>query len=233
MRMRDILEDALITYRQEVASLLTLVAPAVLVGPFLVVLAASGLIMAVVIVPLLVLLYLATYAACVRAAGFVLRNLAPDPALSYLDVLSATPDLLRVAAPGGILLATVTACALVISDMAGPLLALQVGLLGFAAFLVWWARHAYDQPLILIHEVEAEEAAQVSAQLARGGLVWTLLLLGATILPLLVVALLSLGLAAAITPTFGGAVFTLAFALWLPVPALSVTSACTRLVGAS
>ena len=199
MRMRDILEDALITYRQEVASLLTLVAPAVLVGPFLVVLAASGLIMALVIVPLLVLLYLATYAACVRAAGFVLRNLAPDPALSYLDVLSASPDLLRVAAPGGILLAVVTACALVISDLAGPLLALQVGLLGFAAFLVWWARHAYDQPLILIHEVEAAEAAQVSAQLARGGLVWTLLLLGAAILPLVVVALLSWGLAAAIT----------------------------------
>jgi len=232
MGMRQILEEAILTYWQEAMSLLTLVAPAILVGPIVVLLAASGLPIALITLPLLLLLYLAAYAACVRAAGFVLRNLAPDPVLSYQDVLATAPELLRLIAPGGLLLAVVAGSAFVIHDQGAALVALEVAVLGAGVFLFWWARHAYDQPLLLVYEVETPEAHRVGSLLARGGLGWTLSLLGAVSVPLLVAGLVSWGLAVAVTGPFGGALFAMALALWLPVPALSLTSACARLVDA-
>ena len=183
-------------------------------------------------VPLLLLLYLAAYAACVRATGLIMRNLSPEPGVAYLDTLASSPDLLRVAAPGGVLLAAVTASGLIISDLGVPWLGLQVGLLGVVAFLAWWARHAYDQPLLLAHEIELSEAARVGGQLAQGGLAWTASFIALLCLPLFVAGLISWGLALAIAPLFGGAVFTLALALWLPFAALSLTGASTELVGA-
>ena len=50
-------------------------------------------------------------------------------------------------------------------------------------------------------------------------------------LPLLVAGLLAWGLAAMVTVPFGAAVFALAVSLWLPLPALSLTIACSRMVG--
>ncbi len=222
----------MISYRQEAANLLMLVAPVLVAGPFIVLFAGTGLVASLAAVPLLLLLYLAAYAACVRATGLTMRNLSPDPSAAYLDALASSPDLLRVAAPGGVLLAAVTASGLIISHLGVPWLGLQVGVLGSVAFLVWWARHAYDQPLILVHEVEASEATRVGDQLAEGGLAWTATLLALVSLPLFVAGLISWLLALSVAPLFGGAVFTLALALWLPFAALSLTGASTELVGA-
>ena len=230
--MRQILEDAMIGYRQEAANLLMLVAPVLIAGPFIVLFAATGLVASLAAVPLLLLLYLVAYAACVRATGLIMRNLSPEPSVAYLDVLASSPALLRVAAPGGVLLAAVTASGLIISDLGVPWLGLQVGLLGSVAFLVWWARHAYDQPLILAHEVEVAEAGRIGDQLAQGGLAWTATLLAVVSLPLFVAGLMSWLLALTVAPVFGGAVFTLALALWLPFAALSLTRASTELMGA-
>ena len=229
--MRQILEEAFITCWQEAASLGTMIAPAVLLGPIVVLIASAGLPVALVTLPFLLVVYLAAYAACVRAAGFVQRNLAPDPVLSYQDVLANAPELLRLILPGGLLLAVVTGSAFVINDQGAALVALEVAVLGAGVFLFWWARHAYDQPLLLAYEVEAPEARRVGSLLARGGLSWTLCLVGAVSVPLLLAGLLSWGLAAAVTAPFGGAIFALALALWLPFAAFSLTAACARLVG--
>lgn len=231
--MRDILEDAAIIYRQEAESLLIIVAPAIVLGPILAMISASGLMPALVTVPVFLLLYLAAYAACVRAAGFVLDNQEPEPGSAYLGVLSSALEVIRAAAPGGFLLAVAWASALVLIGLGFPLLALAIGLLGTAAAFPWASRHAYDQPLILVHEVRAVEAVRVGSHFAEAFKSWTMILLAVVSLPLLAAVLLSWGLAAAVTPSFGGAVFALALALWLPFSALSLTGACARLVGAA
>ncbi len=229
--MRKILEDALITYRQEAANLLIFVGPAVVVGPIAALIAASGLVTALAMLPVFLLLYLATYAACVRAAGSVLNNLSPDAGTAYLEVLGGAPEVLRAAAPGAALLAGVAGGALVLGDLVAPLLGLAVAWLGGGCVLLWLARHAYDQPLILAHGMRTDDVARVGEQLAEDGFLWTLTLLTVVGLPLLVGGLLALGLAAVVTAAFGAAVFALAVALWLPLSAISLTIACSRLVG--
>jgi hypothetical protein len=229
--MRKILEDALITYRQEASNLLIFVGPAVVVGPIAVLIAASGLPAALAMLPVFLLLYLATYAACVRAAASVLHNLSPDPGMAYLEVLSGAPYVLRAAAPGAALLAGVAGVALVLGDLVAPLLGLAVAWLGGGGVLLWLARHAYDQPLILAHGLRTDDVARAGEQLAEDGFLWTLTLLTVVALPLLLAGLLAWGLAAVVTAPFGAAVFALAVALWLPLPALSLTIACSRLVG--
>lgn len=229
--MRQIFEDAVITYWQEAVSLLTIVGLAVVAGPILVIVAASGLSGSIAVLPLFLLLYLLTYAACVRASGLVLSNLGPDPETSWLYAVSRFPDLLRAFAPGGLLLLATAGSTIVVSDQGPALFAAGlVGLLGAVTFLVWSARHAYDQPLMLVNELDAETAVDAGADLTRDSFSWTLLFLGAIGLPLVMAGLLSWALASAITPTFGGAVFALALALWLPLPAITLTSTCARLV---
>ena len=229
--MRKILEDALITYRQEAASLMIFVGPAVVVGPIAALIATTGLSTALAMLPVFLLLYLATYAACVRAASSVLHNLSPDPGTAYLEVLSGAPEVLRAAAPGAALLAGVAGGALVLGDLVAPLLGLAVAWLGGGCVLLWLARHAYDQPLILAHGMRTDDVARVGEQLAEDGFLWTLTLLTVIGLPLLGGGLLALGLAAVVTAPFGAAVFALAVALWLPLSAISLTIACGRLVG--
>ena len=229
--MRKILEDALITYRQEASNLLIFVGPAVVVGPIAALIAASGLPTALVMLPVFLLLYLATYAACVRAASSVLHNLSPDPGTAYLEVLGGASEVLRAAAPGAALLAGVAGAALVTGDLVAPLLGLAVAWLGGGGVLLWLARHAYDQPLILAHGMRMDDVARVGEQLAEGGFLWTLTLLTLVGLPLLVAGLLAWALAAAVTVPFGAAVFALAVALWLPLSAFSLTIACSRLIG--
>ena len=229
--MRKILEDALITYRQEASNLMIFVGPAVVVGPIAALIATTGLTTALVMLPVFLLLYLATYAACVRAASSVLHNLSPDPGTAYLEVLGGAPFVLRAAAPGAALLAGVAGAALVLGDLVTPLLGLAVVWLGGGGVLLWLARHAYDQSLILAHGMRMDDVARVGEQLAEDGFLWTLTLLAAIGLPLLVAGLLAWGLAAMVTVPFGAAVFALAVALWLPLPALSLTIACSRMVG--
>lgn len=231
--MRKILEDALITYRQEAAYLLVITAPALLLGPIMMIVATASLAGALIMLPLFLVLYVATYAACVRAAGFVMSNLAPDARMAYLHVLSEWQNIGRVAARGALLLVLVLGAALLVSAYLTSLLGLALALLAVVAFLLWSAQHAFDQPLILIYGTSSEEVLHgESSQFAQDYLLWTMILLVTISSPLFLAGLLSWGLAVAISPAFGGAIFTLAIAAWLPLPALCLTSACSRAVEA-
>lgn len=228
--MREILEDAAVVYRQEAEGLLIIVSPAIVLGPVLVVVAASGLRAGLAAIPAFLLLYLAAYAACVRAAGLVLSNQQPDPRLAYLSMLRQAQDVVRAAAPLGLLLAVVLASVFFLSDEGFHYLGLAVGLLGAAAAIHWSVRHAYEYQLILVHDLGAKDAREVGRHLAEGRVPLTVAFLTAIGLPLLAAALASWGLAAAVNPAFGGAVLASALALWLPFAALCLTDSCLRLV---
>jgi hypothetical protein len=229
--MREILEDAAIIYRHEVESLLIIAAPAAVLGPMGVLIAGTGLRVALAALPIVLLVYLAAYAACVAAARFALGNDDPDPGRSYLEALARAPAVLVAAGPGLLLIGGSIASALVIANEGFRLLALAVVLAGAGGTIWWAARHPYDLPLILAHDARGSEALRAGPQLAERAHEWTRWLLAATGLPLLLALLLSWGLGALIKPAFGAAFFAALLALWLPFAALVLTSACDRLVG--
>lgn len=226
--MREILEDAAVVYRQEVESLLIAASPAIVMGPILVVVAASRPHVGLATIPALLLLYLATYAACVRVAASILNGAEPDHGLAYLSVLARAPDLLRAAAPPGLLLAVAFGGALLLSGEGIPYLAPALVLLGVAAAIHWAVRHPYEIQLILLHELGAEDVRAFGPHLAERTVAGTPVFLAAVGLPLLMAALASWGLAAAITPAFGGTLFSAALGLWLPFAALCLTDPYLR-----
>ena len=229
--MPRILLDAIAYYRDDAEDMLIIVAPAVVLGPILVIFASSGLRASLGTIPAFLLVYILTYAACVRAAGLLRKGLRPEPVVAYLDVLKNASWLLRAVAPGPLLVALVSGAALVVSDLVHPTPALAVGLLGPLIAFLWARRHVYDQPLVLAHGLAAAEATQVSSQVTGGNMLWTTLLLSLVSTPLLATLLLSWGLAAALTPASGAIVFAAALALWLPFSALSFTAASGDLFG--
>jgi hypothetical protein len=226
--MREILEDAAVVYRQEVESLLIAASPAIVLGPILVVVAASGLHAGLATIPAFLLLYLITYAVCVRTAASILNGAEPDHALAYLSVLAKAPDILRAAAPPGLLLAVAVGSALILSREGIPYLAPAIALLGAAAAIHWTVGHPYEIQLILLHELGAEEVRAFGPHLAERTVAGTPVFLAAVGFPLLMAALASWGLAAAITPAFGGALFSAALGLWLPFSALALTDPYLR-----
>lgn len=231
--MRHILEEAVLTCWQEAQNLALIVAPAAILGPIFVLIAVSSLGVALVTLPVLLVVYLAAYAACVRGAALMQRNLSPDPVEAYRDVLYSSPDVVRVAVPGVLLAAAVAFTVLVVVDEGVMLLAAPVGLLGIGAILVWVTRHAYDLPLVIAHSLPAQEAARGGAQLAEAGMSWTVALMALVASPLLLVALLCWGFAAVVQPAFGGVVFMLALSAWLPLAASVLTTACDWLIEAA
>ena len=229
--MREILEDAAIIYRHEVESLLIIAAPAVVLGPMGVLIAGAGLRIALAVIPIVLLIYLATYAACVSASRLALGNDDPDPGRSYLEALGKAPMLLVAAGPGALLIGGSVASAFIIADEGFRLVALAVVLGGTGAAIWWVARHVYDFPLILAHDAGGSQALRAGPRLADLSEEWTRWLLAAISLPLLLALVLSWGLGAMIKPAFGGAFFAALLALWLPFAALCLTAACDRLVG--
>ena len=225
--MRELIEEAAITYRQEAENLLFVSAPAAVCGPVLVLISTAGRNAALVAVPLLLIVYLAAYAASVRATGRMLNNMEPEPVSSYLGALLRGAGVLRAAAPGGVLLFGVWWCAILISDQGFAPIALLLGLAGGGVAFAWAAQHAYDLPLVLVHDVQADEAAELGPQLV--GPKQTTRLAGIVSLPLLAVGLLCLAIGAA-NPAFGGVLFAIAIGLWLPFAAIVFTSSCDRIV---
>lgn len=225
--MREILEEAVITYRQEAENLLFLAAPAVVIGPLLILVSAAGLTPELVCVPLLLALYLATYAAAVRAAGRVVNNMEPDPIASFLGAAMRTLRVIQVAAPGGLLLGGVWWCAIFLSDLGFDPASLLIGLGGTIAAFVWATRHVYDLPLVLVHDASANEAMSLGPQLADPN--QTTAFTATIASPLVAAGLLSLLLGLA-KPVFGGVVFAAAAGLWLPFAAMALTFSCDRLV---
>lgn len=228
--MRRNLEDAAVLYRQELESLQLIAVPAVVLGPLLVIIAAGGLPAALAAIPAFLVLYLLSYAACVSAAGAALHNSEPRLSACYADALRCAPVLARLAAPAGLLLAGVFGAAIVLSDIGFGYVGALFGVLGAGAGLVWASCHAYDQPLVILHEVTAEEAAEVSDSFSRDETTSTLLFLGAVALPLVPVLLLSWALGAALLPVVGAGLFVLVLALWLPFAALALTIACDQMI---
>ena len=228
--MRDLLEDAVIIYRQDGESLLIVAAPAILLGPILVLIAGAGLVAALVTAPLIALVYVATYAACVRAAGLVASNAEPDALRAYLGTLDRARGVARSSAPVALLFTAVAASALALVGDGHAELGLGIVLAGGLVMGHWASRHAYEQPLILVHGLPWDEAKEVSATLERSDLVRIVSLLGVVSLPLIFAAFISWGLSEAIAPTFGAALFAAAVGLWLPFVALTVTASCERFV---
>lgn len=229
--MGRILFNAVTNYREEVEDLLVIAAPAIVLGPILVIFASSGLRAALVTIPAFLLLYLFAFAACVRAAGLLKQGLRPEPLQAYFEVFKRSSAVLRAAAPGAVLVGLISGAALVVSDVGPSIAALGVGFVGAVAAFVWGRRNAYHQPLILVHGFEADQAAGLHDQVTGENMLWTTLLVALLSAPVVVVLMLSWGLAAALGPPFGAIVFAVALGLWLPFLALSLTTASEDLFG--
>lgn len=228
---REILEDAAIMYRQEAENLVLIAAPAVVLGPILVLVSEAGLKPALVTIPLFFLLYLATYAASVRAASLVLSNVTPDPGRSFLGVLVRAPGIVWSAAPAGLLVGVAWGSALAVREYGFPLPATALALLTAAGAFFWFARHAYELPLMLVHDVGATDAGRMARRIAEDHWSSTLSFVAVVAAPMMAAGLLMPVLAAVVKPSFGGAVFAAAFALWLPFCAICLSLRCDRLVG--
>jgi hypothetical protein len=228
--MREILEDAAVLYREELESLQLVVAPALVLGPALVIVASMGLFYALATVPLFLLLYLLTYAAGVHAADDVLHNNEPRPLPTYLIVLERAPELVRLGAPAAVLLAGLVGAALVVSDAGFPLVALLFGLVAAVMVGAWLSKHAYDTPLVMAQGLSAEDVSRIDDTFSREEQTRALALAGAVALPLALVGLVCWGLGAALVPLAGAGIFVIGLALWLPFAALAITQACARLV---
>lgn len=224
--VRRILEEGLVTCWQEADNLLTIIFPAVLAGPVGVVIADSSVVGAAIVVPALLFTYFFVYAACVRATGQLSHGLSPDPLGAYRDVLFAPRDVGRVLAPGIGLLAATLAGMVFLSHQGYVALAVALGLGGAAAFLVWASHHIYELPLILVEGVYGSDALAASRELREDDVAWARSLLALLSAPLVVVALISWGVAAVFAPAMGAAIFALAVALWLPFAAFAVSAAC-------
>jgi len=228
--MRQLLDDVLIVYRQEADSLLTITAPAAILGPVFVIIAAASPAAALASVPVLLLLYLATYATCVRATGAMLRNLSPEPGRSFLDVVLSTPAVLIVAIAPFLLLTVVMCGALFIAEAGFAPVGAAMGLIGLAVAAHWLTQHPYDYSLLLAFDVGTDEAVRAGGQLAIVARRETLLLLGVLAGPLAAVALVALWAGIVLGQPAGAGIFLVALALWLPFPAIALTFGCDRLV---
>ena len=229
--MRDLVEDSALIYRQELESLFTLMLPGIILGPVLLIIAAGGLTAGLALVPVILLLYLGTYAACLNWAGYQLTSSPPPLGPMLLVLLRRAPDIILSAAPVGILIAAMAACGLVVADQGFAYLALLAAAAAFFTTAHWFSRHTYELPLVVVYGASARQAAEASARLDDDAKQWTmrlLLLIGA---PVVIVGLLSVWLAWALAPMAGAAVFLLALTLWMPFGSLCLVAACARLLG--
>jgi hypothetical protein len=228
--MRQLLEDVLIVYRQEADNFLTIVAPAAILGPVVVIISAASPSAALVSVPILLLLYLATYTTCVRASGAMLRNLSPDPMRSLIDVLVSAPSILIVAVAPVLLLTVVMCGALFVAEAGFVLIGAAMGLIGIGAAVHWATQHPYDYSLLLAFDVSPDDAVRAGSNLAIVARRETMVLLGMLAAPLAVVGLVALWAGIFLGQPAGAGIFLVAFAFWLPFPALALTFGCDRLV---
>jgi hypothetical protein len=228
--MREILEEALILYRQEAENLLFLASPAIIAGPILVLVSATGLTAALVCVLLILAVYLATYVSALAATGLVLASQEPDPVASYLAAFERVSHILKVALPGGLILGAAWMAGLIAGSEGFGLIGLAVGAAGAGMAFVWSAHRSFDLPLIVLHSLPAHDASELGQQLVRGDVGPTPQFAGVVASPLLVLALLSLALGQLLQPVFGGVLFAAGAAAWLPFAALAFGVACDRIV---
>lgn len=228
--MRQLLDDVTMIYRQELDSFLTIVVPLAVLGPVLVIVATGGFIQTAVAVPILLFLILLTYAACLRAAALILRNLSPDPSTAWIEALRSAPAAIMAALAPALALAGCFIVGVRISELGVPFIGLLPALAGLALFVRWSIRHAYDESLVLAHDMPSNEAMRVGPLLAVLDERWTARLLTALAAPLVVAMVLCWIASFYLTPLVGGALYVLAMAFWLPLPALALTIDCDRVL---
>jgi hypothetical protein len=124
----------------------------------------------------------------------------------------------------------VTGSAVVAGDAGFWYLSIAVGLLGLIAGSQWFAKHAYDQAIVIVFAAGARDAIDAGARLTEDGHEWTMRLIGLLLLPLVVVGAVCVLLGMMLAPLAGAAIFVLALAVWLPFAALVLTNACQRLM---
>ncbi len=227
--MREILEDSALIYRQELEGLFAVLVPGVVLGPALLILAATGVKLGLALTPVIFLVYLGLFAASLIWAGYQLANSAPDA--MPLVLMRRGPDIVLSAAPVGLLLVVVSACGIVVADQGYGYLALLAVAAGAFATVHWLSRHTYELPLVVVYDASARQATAASARLSDEARQWTLRLLITIGAPVLLVGLISVWLAWAIAPLVGAAVFLLALTLWMPFGALCLVAGCARLLG--
>ncbi|MEX2159393.1 MAG: hypothetical protein WEB04_08325 [Dehalococcoidia bacterium] len=228
--MRQLLDDVTMIYRQELDSFLTMIVPMAVLGPVLVVVATGGFIPTLVAVPALLLLTLLTYSACLRAAALILRNLSPDPSRAWIEALRSAPAAIMAAMAPALALAACVILGVRINEFGIPFVGLVAGLAGPVLFARWSLRHAYDESLVLAHDMPSNEATRVGPLLAVLDERWTAKLLTALAAPLVIAMALSWIASFYLTPLVGGALFVVAMAFWLPLPALALTIDCDRVL---
>ncbi len=132
--MRELFEDAVLVYRQEADSLLTIVTATAVLSLILLLVSAMGLTLALAAVPAFILLYLATYSLCLQWAGTMSTSRAPGRGRqAWLELLARAPSILFAAGPGCLLALLVTGSAVVAGHEGFWYLAILDGLLGLAA----------------------------------------------------------------------------------------------------
>lgn len=228
--MKEILEEAAVVYRHEGESLLIIAAPAIVLGPLCVLIASAGLRAAFASIPVVMIVYLLTYAASLRAAKLVLESQEPDPARAFIESLLRLPSVIVASAPVALLMAAAPVAALLIANEGYVMVAFGVGLAAGLVALSWTARHVYDLPLIVGYDIGGFEALRAGRNVLDTAPGWTSRVFIATDLPLIIAWLVCWGLWAALAPAFGAVVFAAVAALWVPFAALSFTGACMRLV---
>jgi len=227
--MREILEDSFLIYREELENLFGLLLPAVIVGPVGLMIAASGMNASLAMIPVLLLLYLGTSAACLHWAGYQANHMR-SPGRTWWTLLREAPNIIVSTAPVALVLVVVSVCGLFLADQGFDYLAWLAAIAGTVATCHWLSGHAYELPLVMAFDASSRQARALSGQLDYKERRATLRLLAVIGAPMYAVALLGVWLALAIHPIVGAAVFLLAGTLWLPFAALCLVTACDRIL---
>lgn len=227
--MKETLEDALIVYRREVENLIFVASPAIVLGPILVLVAASsGLLSGLVAVALLALLYAIVWSACVSAAGLLHNNEEPTMLASYVWTLRRSIDVVRAAGPAIVGLMVTLEASFAVAHFGFVDLAFGLGLVAIATGVHWASRHGLEHPMVVAFGAELDEAREFSLALAERQGMRGVALFVMVALPMVLGQLLCFGLATAISPVFGAAALAAIAALWLPYSALALTGAGVR-----
>jgi len=231
MGMREIFEEAVLVYRQEADSLLAIVTPTAVLALVLLILATMSLTFALAVLPIFILLFLATYSMCLQWAGGIATTRHFGRGRSaWLELLLRAPAILIAAAPGCLLALLVAGSAVVVGHEGFWYLAVADGILGVAAGSQWITRHAYDQVLVIVYEGGGRSAVDAGQELAEVTGDWTGRVILLTLAPLILVAVLCAGISLVLVPLAGAAVFLLALTVWMPFAALVLVGACQRVM---
>lgn len=229
--MRELLEDAVLVYRQEADSLLPIVSVTAVLSLILLVFSAVSVTLALVVIPLFVILYLASFSFCVQWAGtFSTSRTRGRGHKPWLELVVRIPAIARAAAPGCMLAVLIAGSAVIAGDAGFWYLSIAVGVLGLAAGSQWLVKHAYDSALVIVFDAGASDAIEAGARLTADSPEWNARLLTLMFSPLFAAGAFCVLLGWLLAPLAGAAIFVLSLSAWLPFAALVLTNACQRLM---